>query len=277
MKSQIILIPAYAQDTQLIFYINELLLRDFSRFIIVDDGSSESCRPIFNEIEDRGFYVIHHPTNRGKGAAIKSGILHAERLYGSHISILTTPTGKPVGFTPQFITSDADGQHMPEDVERVTDEMELHPIRNSIRVYEPFLRFLSASLTGSFADLTLFSIIVLLCGASIAELILATIFARLVSGIINFEMNRHISFRSEQNARGELLRYGLLFISQMGISAAAVSALTLLIPAIPAKILIDTCLFFLSYMIQKKYVFRAGPSGNKRRPVIIPAHERSRV
>lgn len=58
-------------------------------------------------------------------------------------------------------------------------------------------------------------------------------------------------------AAGQSVRYAILAVCQMTVSGASVSLLARLgLPAMLSKIIVDTCLFFVSYNIQKKWVFR---------------------
>jgi glycosyltransferase involved in cell wall biosynthesis len=64
--------------------------------IVVDDGSSDDTA---TKARDAGACVIRHPYNKGNGAAVKSGI---RKATGEYVLIV-----------------DADGQHPPEDAQRI--------------------------------------------------------------------------------------------------------------------------------------------------------------
>ena len=107
-------------------------------------------------------------------------------------------------------------------------------------------------------DCVLFEVFsLLLLFAQTEKIILATIMARVCSGIVNFGLNRRYSFRSRMPVGREIVRYGILFLGQMAASAVLVSMLAYLLPALLAKVIVDTILFFLSFRIQKNWVFAA--------------------
>lgn len=97
-----VLIPAYEPDEQLITLTRQLKEAGFS-VLVVDDGSGEAYRHIFNAVRENA-HVLTHPNNRGKGAALKTGMTHMWDCM---------PESKA------FITCDADGQHTVADVIRV--------------------------------------------------------------------------------------------------------------------------------------------------------------
>ena len=135
------------------------------------------------------------------------------------------------------------------------------PVADSIRIYLRPIRFSLSSLASAGCDYSLFALFLsLLTGFSsfyrAERIILATILARFGSGILNFELNRHWSFRSKNAFGRELIRYLLLFFAQMAASALLTAALSGLLPAVLAKLLTDTSLFFLSYILQKNWVFQ---------------------
>lgn len=107
MKTAVI-IPAYQPDFRLTDLAEKLINLGFPAIYIVDDGSDESCRPVFEKAAELGCIVLTHPENKGKGRALKTA-MEAILADGSF-------TG--------CITADADGQHLPEDIEHIRIESE---------------------------------------------------------------------------------------------------------------------------------------------------------
>ena len=68
----VILIPAYEPDRQLVKLVGELVENDF-KIVVVDDGSGERYAEIFNSIRDRAD-IVTLDKNCGKGAALKAGM-----------------------------------------------------------------------------------------------------------------------------------------------------------------------------------------------------------
>ena len=103
-----ILIPAFEPDRTLIGLIDNIkkLMRESGEefpILVVDDGSkTEKAKHVFQELIARGVEVKAHDINKGKGAALKSGLAEAKR--------------RGLDFV---VTADADGQHAPEDIIKV--------------------------------------------------------------------------------------------------------------------------------------------------------------
>ncbi|MFF0707637.1 glycosyltransferase family 2 protein [Gordonia sputi] len=53
--------------------------------VVVDDGSSDGTVAVLDELEGDGIRVMRHPVNRGKGAAVRTGVRAAT---GTHVLIL---------------------------------------------------------------------------------------------------------------------------------------------------------------------------------------------
>lgn len=343
MSEIVILIPAFNPDESLADLAESLKRLDFSNIIVIDDGSSPKCRYVFQKVKAMGCHIVSHEVNRGKGAALKSGIREAVRMFGKGNA---------------YVTADADGQHLPNDICKValqlwqrqdvlvlgtrsfegsdvpwksrwgnritsfffritngiycpdtqtglrgipacleelaekeegdrydyemnflTDAVKqadicfvpiktvykdqnrtshFRPFADSLLVYGRFLRFLGSSLMGAGVD---FLVFYLLCSLPLMlqteRVIIATVLARICSGMVNYLLNRFWSFRSQMSAGREAVRYGILFFCQMAVSAGFTAVLTLfLLPALLAKLVTDICLFFISYVIQKNWVFR---------------------
>ena len=99
----IILIPAYKPDQSLVRLAHALKAQDASaEILVIDDGSGSTYAPIFTELHLDGAIVQTHPVNRGKGAALRTGIEWAR-------------TNRPGEI---LVTADADGQHLPQDIFR---------------------------------------------------------------------------------------------------------------------------------------------------------------
>lgn len=105
----IIIIPAYNPSTNLLGLVNEIKKLGHFQFIIVDDGSTIESMPIFETLSlIEGIKVFHHAMNMGKGAALKTAIKKSLELFPETIGCITV---------------DADGQHAPEDVVKVANQL----------------------------------------------------------------------------------------------------------------------------------------------------------
>ncbi len=136
-----------------------------------------------------------------------------------------------------------------------------HPVEDSIRVYGRFLRFASVSVTSWLVDYLLFYLLNRLLGqmpdlTQAIRVFAAVVLARIVSGTINFTLNKLWSFRSKSPVGSELIRYLALFVSIMIASAMLTSLLSHVLPEMLAKFLVDVCLFFINFVVQENWVFR---------------------
>jgi len=104
MNDPAILIPSYQPSDTILTLVRELQDRDFFRIYIVDDGSGPAFAPIFSALEEMDCTVVRHGQNRGKGAALKTGIAELRRDLPDLNAV---------------ITADGDGQHTPEDIRKV--------------------------------------------------------------------------------------------------------------------------------------------------------------
>ncbi len=125
-----------------------------------------------------------------------------------------------------------------------------------------FIKFGSVSLTSSLIDMGLFqlSVILLRQTAPAGYIFISTVLARIASSLYNFGMNRKIVFKSSEGLTTTAIKYFGLVIVQMLSSAFLVDAVHTLTGflELAVKILVDTCLFLLSYQIQKHLIFRQG-------------------
>ena len=99
-----VLIPAYNEAPTVESLIHRVASVNVDKeMIVVNDGSSDGTGAILDRLDIPGLRVIHHPKNRGKGAAIRTAIAAAQ---GDAI-----------------IIQDADLEYNPDDYHKLTEKM----------------------------------------------------------------------------------------------------------------------------------------------------------
>ncbi len=342
MQNINIIIPAYQPNNKLISIINQLKENGFENIVIVDDGSDVLCDDIFIKAKELGCFLVRHQKNKGKGAALKTGIKFIKDNFNIQYGI---------------ITADADGQHKVSDIIKVAkvlktgtndlilgmrdfknktvpfksyfgnkltslefkistgveckdtqtglrgipknlintaletegaryeyeynflkeavkqanihavkidtiyfdknEQSHFRAIYDSFLIYKRPIKFIISSFIGFLTDIVLFSIISMaLSIASFENIIIATVTARILSGLVNYIINKNSVFNLKGNTASSVIKYFLLFIFIMITSAIGTSGLTVLLNnAVLSKIITDIMLFFFNYSIQKNWVF----------------------
>ena len=343
-----VIIPSYEPDGKLPALLQELSDGGFENIIIVDDGSGEAYKSIFDEADSfSSVTLLHHAVNMGKGRALKTAfdyvlchfpdaigaitadsdgqhspecitacaealIANPEALimgcrnfdgddvparsefgnkltrrvmkYLAGVSVSDTQTGLR-GISASFMKSllTLKGERFEFETNMLMETKKLgiqiievpiktiyiednrtshfNPIKDSIRIYMTFGKFLFSSLSSSVLDLCLFSIFcALLKGRDLHMLnyiTLSTVMARLLSAAYNYMINYNIVFESRGSLIKTLSRYVLLAVCQMSLSALLVNIIYPYIGGFETfvKIPVDIMLFFLSYVIQREFVY----------------------
>ena len=136
-----------------------------------------------------------------------------------------------------------------------------NPIKDSMKIYMIFGKFLFSSLSSSVVDLALFSLFCFLMKdmqwGNITYITAATIFARILSALYNYSLNLKVVFQSSGAVKTSLPRYALLAVVQMALSAFLVNRLYPLFGGaeVVVKIPVDVFLFFVSFVIQREFVY----------------------
>lgn len=105
-----VIIPAYNEASTietLLQKIEDALSEYDIQVIVVDDGSRDGTRDILDGYRDT-HHIVFHPENRGKGAAIRTGLSH---VTGTHVVI-----------------QDADLEYDPNDLVRMFEYMLEHEL-----------------------------------------------------------------------------------------------------------------------------------------------------
>ncbi len=108
----VILIPTFNPDDALVELIVSLRLKTSMPILLVNDGSKPETAKIFAKSQEAGAECITHDRNRGKGAALKTGLAYAYSTYPQICGV---------------VTADGDGQHLCDDILAVGNALESHP------------------------------------------------------------------------------------------------------------------------------------------------------
>lgn len=127
-----------------------------------------------------------------------------------------------------------------------------NPIKDSVRIYMIFGKFLFSSLSSSVLDLALFGLFCKILRAAsgiwtgLPYIVGATILARIISAIYNFLLNYKVVFQSSANLAAAAAKYFALAVCQMLCSAFLVNELFGLLGGyeVAVKIPVDVLLFF---------------------------------
>ncbi len=121
-----------------------------------------------------------------------------------------------------------------------------------------FIKTSISSIVSAIVDLSMFYILSNIFERKYFFIVLSTVIARIISGTVNFIINRNYAFKSTGRVRVELVSYTILFIIKMILSSLIVAYLStkfMNVNETVIKIIVDTLLFFGSFYIQDKYIF----------------------
>ena len=109
----IVVIPAYEPDEKLLGVLKDFSEQTVFPIVVVNDGSSEACRPVFDAARSfERVTLLEHEVNKGKGAAMKTAFAYIRDHFPVDESVMTV---------------DADGQHLVSDAVRVAETLSKNP------------------------------------------------------------------------------------------------------------------------------------------------------
>lgn len=149
------------------------------------------------------------------------------------------------------------------------------PLQDSASVLGPVLAFAVSGLLSFGVDAALLLVLQALTGSLLA----GVLGARLVSGGVNYVVNRALVFRGARPApvRSSAPRYaalaGLLVAASFGLLDALHGSLG--VPLLAAKVVTDATLFLASYVVQRHGVFPAPPAPPPARTAVPAVLDRA--
>lgn len=132
------------------------------------------------------------------------------------------------------------------------------PFKDTVRIFKEIIKFSASSLIGFLVDYSAFSLLTLIPTNWQHWELVCNVIARVISASINFTINYHLVFKSQDKLWKAIIRYVVLALFILGCNTAL---LWLLVEKANmnqylAKILIEVALFIVSWLIQRLLVFR---------------------
>lgn len=155
-------------------------------------------------------------------------------------------------------------------IETIYDSVDHHsthfnPVVDTFKIFKifglVFIKYVFSSLSSSVIDLVVFYFLNYLLIHNVSgfryNVIVATVIARILSATYNYVINYIFVFGSKKRIKTSAVKYFGLACVQMLISAIVAWLLSLahFAPDVVIKGIVDCVLFFVSYYIQRKFVF----------------------
>ena len=135
-----------------------------------------------------------------------------------------------------------------------------NPLKDSFKIYLCIIKFCASSLIGFLVDFVMLLILKALTKSLPEEtsLLISVIGARLISATVNFLINRKIVFNGNESLGKSLSKYALLAGLVLLINYELMRALTitLALPLVPCKLVVEILLFALNFVLQGRVVYR---------------------
>lgn len=128
-----------------------------------------------------------------------------------------------------------------------------NPLRDSIMIYKLFIKYIISAFSSFILDICLFTLFLNLITK---DILIATIMARIISSLYNFFINGRLVFKKV--SKESLIKYAILVIIQMLISGYSVSYLSNILHILSTviKIIVDSIIFIINFIIQREWVFK---------------------
>ncbi len=228
----------------------------------------------------RDFSAAHVPTKNALGNKITRGVFRLacgipitdtqtglRGIPNSFAKILLNVDGERYEFeTNMLLETKRAGvavKEIPISTIYINDNSASHfrPLQDGLRIYFLIIKYTLSSIASFLLDYLLFNLLdwALAAQAPGLRYLAAVVGARACSALFNFTMNKKLVFASNGGTGQALTRYAVLCVCQTACSYGGVYLLSgvLAVPASLSYILVNGTLFFLSFFVQRKWVFKA--------------------
>lgn len=103
-KKVFIVIPCYNEEKVIKKVIKDIKNEGWKNIIVVDDGSTDNT---LQKAKEEKVFALRHVINRGKGAAVKTGLEFAKTKDADIV-----------------VTIDGDGQNNPKEIKKMVKKIE---------------------------------------------------------------------------------------------------------------------------------------------------------
>lgn len=144
-----------------------------------------------------------------------------------------------------------------------------NPFIDSIKIYVVvlayFLKFALSSIISWGSDIIIYAILQIILERNMVnattQVLICTVASRVISSFVNYVINKNGVFKSSDGMSKTVLKYYILAFCQMIASYLLVSIFVSMFQAsgifeLMIKCVVDFCLFFFSYNIQRKLIFK---------------------
>ena len=130
-----------------------------------------------------------------------------------------------------------------------------NPIKDSLRIYKLFFKYILSAVSSFVIDIVLFTLFVNVLQID-NKIMVATIIARVISSIYNFIVNSKVVFKKQ--SKTSIIKYIVLVVIQMFISGIGVTVIAkyININETVIKVIVDTIIFIINFVIQREWVFK---------------------
>lgn len=132
-----------------------------------------------------------------------------------------------------------------------------NPLKDSVSIYKLFAKYILASISSFVIDIILFNIFLRILNNKEApnSILISTVLARILSSLYNFRLNAKVVFKNMN--RSSLIKYIILVLLQMGVSAFGVDYLSTKVSfnTTLIKVVVDLIIFMVNFVVQREVIF----------------------